>query len=124
MTPPAPRPSVLPVSDLLTELEAADHLRVSLRVLRRERYAGRLGSVKVGMRVFIPAEEIGAYLARQTRPAMLPPIPGEDECRDQTPAQGLPARAIGPSGTSSIPSPAARADILRGRLIARRQRAS
>ena len=55
------------------EAEVAEMLRVRLSVIRRERYAGRLGFIRVGGQVRIRQSDIDRYMASQC-PAV-PPAP-------------------------------------------------
>lgn len=47
------------------EVEVAEMLRVRLPVIRRERYSGRLGYIRVGGRVRIRQSDIDKYVASQ-----------------------------------------------------------
>lgn len=51
---------------LLTEAEAADQLRITVRGVQTERYNSMLGYVKVAGKVRIPMSAIIAYRTRQT----------------------------------------------------------
>lgn len=47
---------------LYTEQEAADALHVALLTLRRWRYDGKIGSKKIGKRVYLTEQHINDYL--------------------------------------------------------------
>lgn len=69
-------PGPLPDGDrLLTQEEAAEVLRVSVRSVMTERYARRLGWVKVAGKIRIPMSAITAFLAAQF---VTPAAPLED----------------------------------------------
>ena len=56
------------ISDLLTESEAAQQLRVSRITLQRARLAGKISFVRIGgSRVFYTLQHIQDYLDAQTR---------------------------------------------------------
>jgi hypothetical protein len=58
-----------PLPTLLSEHEAAVHLRVKAATVRAERIRGRLAFTCVGARIFYTHEQIAEYLERQSVPA-------------------------------------------------------
>src|SRR5262245_23170732 len=84
------------------ESEVAELLRVRLKVIQRERYAGRLGYVRVGNQVRIRQSDLDAYLS------------GQSACRESPKAPTLPGgiTARAPT-TSSFPTAEAVSSAIR-----------
>jgi excisionase family DNA binding protein len=57
---------ILPMEPVYLEAEVAEMLRVDIQVIRRERYAGRLGFIRVGGQVRIRKSDLERYRARGT----------------------------------------------------------
>lgn len=95
------------------EAEVAEILRVRLKVIQRERYAGRLGFIRVGNQVRIRQSDVQAYLARQA------------QCPESAPAPASPDAPDAPDGTSSdLTGEAALSAARRGRQIAEKLKQS
>lgn len=56
---------ILPIEPVFLEAEVAEMLRVHLKVIQRERYAGRLGFIRVGGQVRIRKSDIERYIGGQ-----------------------------------------------------------
>lgn len=59
--------------EVLTEPEAAENLRMSVKTLKRRRSAGQIAYVRDGRRVLYRREHLDAYLAAAEVAASAPP---------------------------------------------------
>ena len=59
------------IESLLTKQQAADQLQVSVRMVERLVALRRIPVVKIGRHVRIEAAALAAYVASQTRPAVV-----------------------------------------------------
>jgi excisionase family DNA binding protein len=59
--------------DILTEAEAAQKLRMSVKTLKRRRSAGQIGHIRDGRRVLYRPEHLNAYLDAVEVAASAPP---------------------------------------------------
>ena len=89
----------------LLEAEVAELLRVHIKVVRRERAAGRLGWHRIGGQVRISRDDLTCYLESQWHG------PAEDRTSSAAPASGT---SPGPTALAALRGPA------RGRAIAQR----